>query len=93
MIIGLAKEFLAWRRRRKARRARKDGPSPTASTESELTAAELGTEEEKAPVVLEKEVEVDKPVSGALPGDAESRDEVPPTGRVLRSRRSTPGRP
>ena len=92
MIIGLAKEFLAWRRRRKARRAQKHGPSPTASTESDITAAEPGTEEEKAPVVLEKEVELDQPVSGALPGETESRDEVPPTGRVLRSRRSTPGK-
>ena len=114
MIIGLLKEFLAWRRRRKARLAlatRTDESDRGADTATEdaipgdgglpvnAKSQKEAREEPSAPVILERQVEVDEPVSGALPGgvmldEGGVQDGVEPgaIGRVLRSRRATPGR-
>ena len=99
MVVGLIKEFLAWKRRRKARRiskigAARDVPSRSEGAEtpvetdagaSEDTAALL--ENVAAPVV---EVEEKAAIIEQTPVQVAAQVEVPPSGRVLRSRRSTP---
>lgn len=97
MVIGLIKEFLAWRRRRRARASDAAAPSQASTrTNAVIHPPAVDVEKEDAPVILEKEVDDTKPASGALPASINESEpevvDVHTNGRVLRSRRSTPAR-
>lgn len=99
MIVGLIKEFLAWKRRRKAKRDSKTGAARDVPSRSEGAETPVETDggapeataalsdKVAAPVV---EIEEKAEVLDQRPVQAVAKVEVPPSGRVLRSRRSTP---
>ena len=99
MVVGLIKEFLAWKRRRKARRDAKSGAAREVPSRAEgvgiAVETDAGASEDTA-ALLEKvaapvvEVEEKAEVLDQRPLQVVAKVEVPPSGRVLRSRRSTP---
>jgi phosphatidylinositol glycan class S len=69
IVLGLIKEILAWRRRRRARRAAEAGPATEEVTEIKADQAEFNVEKTNAkiaPVVLEPEVVISDPPARSL---------------------------
>ena len=99
MVVGLIKEFLAWKRRRKARRDAKTGAARHMASGAQGAKTPVETDA-GAPgdpaALLEKfaasgvEMEEKAAVLEQTPVQVVAQVEVSPISRVLRSRRSTP---